>query len=111
MMSSANDEKQTPFETLIIKLDKENSKDVHVLLDVGFWKFSGRLVGLERTKRPFHYRGNAGTRPLPLIFNKPLDNGIQRLRVNWLDHVLKKAGCLALAHVDFRTEAAHSDSA
>jgi len=45
------------------------------------------------------------------LFDNPLDSGIQRPRVNWLNQVFQKAGCPALGQVGIRAEAAHRDAA
>ena len=45
------------------------------------------------------------------ISDSPLDSGIQGWRINWLNQMLQKAGCLALGHVSVRAEAAHRDAA
>ncbi len=47
---------------------------------------------------------------LPVIFDNPLDRGIQRFRVDWLDQVFQKTGFLALRQIAVRAEAAHRDA-
>src|SRR5438552_305652 len=44
------------------------------------------------------------------FFDNPLDSGIQRRRVNWLNQVFQKAGCPALSQIGVRAEAAQRDA-
>src|SRR5947199_10863519 len=53
----------------------------------------------------------AGAPASPRFVDNPLDSGIQRRRVNWLNQVFQKAGCPALDQVGIRAEAAHRDAA
>ena len=53
----------------------------------------------------------AGVPASPRFFDNPLDSGIQRRRVNWLNQVFQKAGCPALGQIGIRAEAAHRDTA